>query len=367
MHTHAPGWTIFTSTAIAQIGYQALVPALVFTFTAMFVLFLRMYARITNSFERSDVRLRDFFIVAAWANLLSNSAQLLHDDGLSSRRQEYESRTDMLRNMMKLVFAQSIFYHLGINLAKTSIVVEYYSAFRSLPSVRTLCCILLVLIQGAMIYGIGGFVLICDPVRKYWTPLLPGQCSDPSVHFRASSIIGIVLDVSIWILPMPIIGTLNLARKQRIALWGVFGLGGFVCTTSVLRLFLTQAAADDGNVAKSGTYATVWSTTEINVAIICNSLLFMKPLLLRWFPRLLSEPPTPRDPRRDMPGILLRRSITLQESDEVKPGIRVGSDVSSMTLVSASSTQDSRNPSCGETFDVFRNGSGPGAVPKAWV
>lgn len=52
---------------------------------------------------------------------------------------------------------------------------------------------------------------------------------------------------------------------------------------------------------ESGTYAVVWSTIELNVAIICASLLVMKPLFAKWIPSMVSEQPmTASEDRRVM-------------------------------------------------------------------
>jgi hypothetical protein len=44
------------------------------------------------------------------------------------------------------------------------------------------------------------------------------------------------------------------------------------------------------NAIEAGVYTLIWSTTEVNVAIICTSLLVLKPLLIRWFPCLMADP-----------------------------------------------------------------------------
>lgn len=44
-------------------------------------------------------------------------------------------------------------------------------------------------------------------------------------HFWSASVIGIVLDVAIWTLPIPVIGRLKLPRRQKAGLLVVFGLG----------------------------------------------------------------------------------------------------------------------------------------------
>jgi hypothetical protein len=44
-------------------------------------------------------------------------------------------------------------------------------------------------------------------------------------------------------------------------------------------------------IIESGTFALMWSTIELNVAIICASLLVMKPLFVRFIPSIVSEQP----------------------------------------------------------------------------
>lgn len=75
-----------------------------------------------------------------------------------------------------------------------------------------------------------------------------------------------------------------------------------VCAASILRLVLVHGAAKAGKVTRrsallfvsdvtklitgSGTYAVLLSAIEVNVAIICASLMVMKPLFVCLFPGL---------------------------------------------------------------------------------
>jgi hypothetical protein len=46
MHTHAPSWIIFSTKATADVGNQALIPAVVFTALALIALIMRWYIRV---------------------------------------------------------------------------------------------------------------------------------------------------------------------------------------------------------------------------------------------------------------------------------------------------------------------------------
>jgi hypothetical protein len=82
-----------------------------------------------------------------------------------------------------------------------------------------------------------------------------------------------------------------------------------VCIVSILRLALVHHAAEKRNVTgtsfhraflprnyvelilfiEAGTHVLIWSTTEVNVALICASLFVMKPLFMRFFPKLVID------------------------------------------------------------------------------
>jgi hypothetical protein len=89
---------------------------------------------------------------------------------------------------------------------------------------------------------------------------------DKESHFWSTSIIGIILDFTIWVLPIPVVGKLKLPKRQKIGLVTVFGLGGLhvsssrpnepcanskssVCVITLLRLVLVHDAAIQGNVS----------------------------------------------------------------------------------------------------------------------
>lgn len=78
-----------------------------------------------------------------------------------------------------------------------------------------------------LLFGIGLIllaVLICQPLAKYWDPLLPGTCGSNTASFLAGGIINIVTDVTIVILPMPMVWRLQMAQQRKIALTIAFSL-----------------------------------------------------------------------------------------------------------------------------------------------
>jgi len=70
----------------------------------------------------------------------------------------------------------------------------------------------------------------CVPLEAFWNwwlrfaPVQPAYCQPPNLWW-ANSGIHIATDVLIVLLPMPVISTLRLPRRQKMAVIGVFALG----------------------------------------------------------------------------------------------------------------------------------------------
>ncbi|KAH4875207.1 hypothetical protein HBH58_114530 [Parastagonospora nodorum] len=279
MHHHSPSWYILSSETTAHIRLDALAPAIVFTIIAFCMVLFRWFSRL------------DYLISIAvhiQRTYPDHSTEFLLD---SQHTDKGDRKASTLAIMLKLVFTQSLLYHLSIALVKTAFTLQYLRLFSLIRPITICCYILFGCIIGAAAWGIFGVIFLCKPIHTYWNLRVNGTCMDAETHFFSTSLIGIVLDWAIWILPIPVVGRLKLPRRQKWGLMCVFGLGGMVCVVSVLRLVLVWCYAHEGRVTKSGTFALIWSTLELNVAIICASLLVMKPLFARYVPAMVSDQP----------------------------------------------------------------------------
>jgi hypothetical protein len=73
----------------------------------------------------------------------------------------------------------------------------------------------------------------------------------------------IVFDVVIFLLPIPVLWTLQINRRRKAALSGIFLLGLFTTVCSILRMARIPALAVDGN----STFLVLWGTIEMNVGV----------------------------------------------------------------------------------------------------
>ena len=125
-----------------------------------------------------------------------------------------------------MIYAQSLIYHLSVNLVKASILIQYRRIFRSTSPITIRCAnILLFITIASCAWGFFGVAFLCRPIRRYWKVDLPGRCLNAESHFWSSSILSVFLDAAIWVLPLPVVGRLEVRGRQRVGLAIVFGLG----------------------------------------------------------------------------------------------------------------------------------------------
>ncbi|KAI1118685.1 hypothetical protein F5Y14DRAFT_399397 [Nemania sp. NC0429] len=82
------------------------------------------------------------------------------------------------------------------------------------------------------------FTLIfqCVPIEYNWDRTIHGgHCIDVSKFLLVTSILNVLTDVSILVLPLPLVWKLNVTHRQRGALLALFALGGGACVVGATR------------------------------------------------------------------------------------------------------------------------------------
>ncbi len=78
-------------------------------------------------------------------------------------------------------------------------------------------------------------ILICRPIALNWDKTLKGHCGDTTSQEIASASINMVLDLSIVILPMPVLWGLQLPLRKKVWLSGVLSIGLWYVRTPVAK------------------------------------------------------------------------------------------------------------------------------------
>lgn len=69
----------------------------------------------------------------------------------------------------------------------------------------------------------------------------------------------------------------------------VFGLGGFTCLISILRLESLITFLHTTDISWNNPLAAIWSSVEVNTGILCSCIPTLKALVTRLFPRVFNS------------------------------------------------------------------------------
>ncbi|KAI0836764.1 hypothetical protein F5Y06DRAFT_102595 [Hypoxylon sp. FL0890] len=125
-----------------------------------------------------------------------------------------------------------------------------------------------------------------------FTVLFCGPCNPMSVGSGAClngiaishAVLNIVSDAAIIILPIPMIRRLNMPLKQKAVLGILIGLGSAVVLVSIARISYVKAMVVNPDVTWTQAEAAVFSSLELNLGIVCNSLARLRPFVRAHFP-----------------------------------------------------------------------------------
>lgn len=73
----------------------------------------------------------------------------------------------------------------------------------------------------------------CNPIARAWNIDIPGSCFNQPALFFANGALNIGEDLILYVLPTKILWSMNLPLKQRIALVGVFLIGGLTIIAGI--------------------------------------------------------------------------------------------------------------------------------------
>jgi hypothetical protein len=128
----------------------------------------------------------------------------------------------------------------------------------------------------------------CNPIPRAFNKLIEGTCINNAQFWYANAGFSIATDLLILLMPMPLVYQLQIPRIQKIALFIVFTLGGFVVVTSCFRITTINITATSPDTTYDMA-STMWTIIEMNIAIVCACLPMIRPLIVKVFPRLMSK------------------------------------------------------------------------------
>jgi hypothetical protein len=121
------------------------------------------------------------------------------------------------------------------------------------------------------------------PISSYWNLFASDRdCIPEGPPLLAQTIINVITDFTIYVLPMPTLFYLTLPSPQRIGLMVLFGVGGIIVVAGSFRAYWVHYVVyDTFDVTWEGFYIWIWTAIETNVGVICGCIPALKPLFFR--------------------------------------------------------------------------------------
>lgn len=192
---------------------------------------------------------------------------------------------------------------------KTSILVFYLRLSKNTQQVLRIASwvvLAIVTVAGAVLTLLNVFQ--CRPVASAFSTVYTGnsQCIPLLTEFICSAPINVVTDLAILALPIPVLTSMRLPRRQKYILVFTFSLGVFVTVVDVVRIYYLQQAissvptttstdpnaifGDSPQFAWNASLSLMWSAVEVNVGIICACIPTLKPLIIKILPAAIVDP-----------------------------------------------------------------------------
>lgn len=120
-------------------------------------------------------------------------------------------------------YPMPIIYPLCCMFAKLSLVCFYTRLSPLLPyRIAAFCGAFFIF--GSMFGLTFATAFPCKPLQYAWNPLISGTCIDRPATYKATAIMGLLADIYLIFLPVPVIVRLQMPWQQKIGLVAMFGV-----------------------------------------------------------------------------------------------------------------------------------------------
>ena len=198
----------------------------IFTLLAIIAVFLRFYAR---HIQGVSLTANDYLIVAALITNIGLVALTLAGTILVSETAKIMARCCLIIG--------PILWALSVLFIRASIGDWYLRLFPTRKFQWACKCVLVINILFSIAI-IASQLAICQPISLAWArdPLRSDHCGNTKALELFTASFNLSLDITVIMLPMPVLWMLQLPMRKKIALMGMFSMGLAICLINVARI-----------------------------------------------------------------------------------------------------------------------------------
>ncbi|CAJ2503150.1 Uu.00g105440.m01.CDS01 [Anthostomella pinea] len=187
-------------------------------------------------------------------------------------------------NVFELLYSYTYIYAGSVSFTKLSVLLFYRRLFeRGTKWFHYRLAFAAFLCVGYPITIWGVAAGMCRPASFFWTQFIGGEgkCVDVNAAFLSLTVINMVNDIIVLLVPIPEILQLQMSTQKKLAVCGVMLLGGFVCVASVVRIWAFADFASTPDVTWIAAQVFLWSSVEPAFGIVSACLPSFRPLFRR--------------------------------------------------------------------------------------
>ncbi|PNP52433.1 hypothetical protein THARTR1_07037 [Trichoderma harzianum] len=184
----------------------------------------------------------------------------------------WEVSKEEVEKYFQSCYAATIFYAPMAMTVKLALLVIIIRVFGSVHR-RTLIGIY-IFIGMIVAYYVSGFfikIFICWPISAYWSGDA-SKCMNQSAIVTADSIISVISDLAILLLPTPLTWSLQLPRRKRLRVTGLLCAGGVATGFSIYRLAMIVDQRNSTNMTMVFIKVILSGNAEAGIGLICACL-----------------------------------------------------------------------------------------------
>ncbi|MCJ1294429.1 hypothetical protein MMC34_005987 [Xylographa carneopallida] len=234
----------------------------------------RIYSR-----KLSGIKLSwdDYLIMVALVFTLGLNAAVLYGVHLGLGKHIVTLSLTQITDFAQTYWATQLIFACASNTIKISILAFYLRIFPS-RRFRNAAIIVGAFVVAGWISLIFSVVFSCHPVQYYWDKSISGgSCININTLSYGITGAGFITDLMVLLLPLPSLWKLQMQSPRKVAIIGIFILGGFVCVAAIVRLPLLLSM-NQSDLTWTAVEAGLWINTECNLGIVCACLPIMRPL-----------------------------------------------------------------------------------------
>ncbi|KAJ5612068.1 hypothetical protein N7510_005262 [Penicillium lagena] len=180
--------------------------------------------------------------------------------------------------MYKWLVAAQMIYFLSLWHCRVS-GLFFYARLNPMPRFQLYLRISFAFVTAVFVSQALVIALQCIPLQALWDPTVKGKCIGSTAVFLSTSVLTIICDSLILILPTKIVLGLQVNLIRKLVLWFVICFGVLAIVTSILRMVsMIVAIQHPEDITWFFSVVVAWSSAEISAFIIALSLPALKGL-----------------------------------------------------------------------------------------